>query len=73
MMQRVKQQANKTPDGTQNPWMASESPVLGRYNTPSLREDLVSRSRMAPEEQRKRKIRGKTKLLLCQTSETKEP
>ena len=47
--------------------------VSGRYNTPPLREDLVPRSRMAPEGQRKRKRRGKTKLLLWQTSETKEP
>ena len=31
----------------------------GRYNTPPLREDLVPRSRMAPEGKRKRKRRGK--------------
>ena len=42
----------------------------GRYNTPPLREDLVPRSRMAPEEQRKGKRRGKTKLLLRPMSET---
>ena len=30
-------------------WKASEAPVLGRYNTPPLQEDLVPRSRMAPE------------------------
>ena len=40
---------NKTHDETRNPWMAYESPVLVRYNTPPLREDLVPRSRMAPE------------------------
>ena len=38
--------------------------VSGRHNTPPLREDLVPRSRMAPEGKRKRKRRGKTKLLL---------
>ena len=38
--------------------------VLGHHNTPPLREDLVPRSRMAPEGKRKRKRRGKTKLLL---------
>ena len=38
--------------------------VSGRYNTPPLREDLVSRSRMAPKGQRKIKRRGKAKLLL---------
>ena len=54
-------------------WKASVAPVLGRHNTPPLREDLVPRSRMAPEGQRKRKRRGKTKLLLWPMSETKEP
>ena len=38
--------------------------VSRRYNTPPLREDLVPRSRMAPEGKRKRKRNGKTKLLL---------
>ena len=56
---------NKTHDETRKPWKASKAPVLGRYNTPPLREDLVPRSRMAPE--------SRTKLLLWQTSETKEP
>ena len=28
---------------------SSEASVSGRYNTPPLREDLVPRSRMAPE------------------------
>ena len=42
----------------------------GRYNTPPLREDLIPRSRMAPEGKQKRTRRGKTKLLLRQTSET---
>ena len=56
---------------TQKTWKASGASVLGRYNTPPLQEDLVPRSRMAPE--RSRRGRGKTKLLLWQTSETKEP
>ena len=42
----------------------------GRYNTPPLREDLVPRSRMAPEGKRKGKRSGKTKLLLWPMSET---
>ena len=64
---------NKSHDETRKPWKATEALVLGRYNTPPLREDLVPRSRMAPKGKRKRKRRGKTKLLLWQTSETKEP
>ena len=54
---------------TANNWKTLGATVLGRYNTPPLREDLVLRSRMAPEGKRKRKRRGKTKLLLRQTSE----
>ena len=42
----------------------------GRHNTPPLREDLVPRSRMAPEGKQKGKRIGKTKLLLRQMSET---
>ena len=38
---------NKSHDETQKPWKASEAPVLGRHNTPPLREDLVPTSRMA--------------------------
>ena len=30
-------------------WKSSGASVLGRYNTPPLQEDLVPRSRMAPE------------------------
>ena len=30
-------------------WKSSEASVSGRYNTPPLQEDLVPRSRMAPE------------------------
>ena len=37
----------------------SPASALGRHNTPPLREDLVPRSRMAPEGKRKRKRRGK--------------
>ena len=64
---------NETHRETRNLWKSSRASVLGRYNTPPPREDLVPRSRMAPEGKRKRKRRGKTKLLLWQTSETKEP
>ena len=64
---------NKSPEETRKTWKASEASVLGRHNTPLLQEDLVPRSRMAPEGKWKSKRRGKTKLLLWQTSETKEP
>ena len=57
---------------TRNSWKASEAPVLGRHNTPPLREDLVPRSRMAPE-RNGRGIEEVTKLLLRPMSETKEP
>ena len=40
---------NETQGETRKPWKASEAPVLGRHNTPPLREDLVPRSRKAPE------------------------
>ena len=40
---------NKSHDEQRKTWKASGAPVLGRYNTPPLREDLVPRSRMAPE------------------------
>ena len=49
---------------TANNWETPGASVSGRHNTPPLREDLVPRSRMAPEGKRKRKRRGKTKLLL---------
>ena len=49
---------------TANNWKTPGTSVSGRYNTPPLREDLVPRSRMAPEGKQKRKRRGKTKLLL---------
>ena len=57
----------------QNKWKASGASVSGRHNTPPLQDNLVTRSRMAPERKQKRKRRGKTKLLPRQTSETKEP
>src|SRR3954468_2714095 len=44
------QQANKTHGKARNSWKSSGAPGSGRYNTPPLREDLVPRSRMAPEE-----------------------
>ena len=34
-------------------WKSSEATVSGRYNTPPLQEDLVPRSRMAPERNRR--------------------
>ena len=40
---------NKSHNESRKPWKASEALVLGRHNTPPLREDLVPRSRMAPE------------------------
>ena len=39
----------KSHNESRKPWKASEAPVLGRYNTPPLQEDLVLRSSMAPE------------------------
>ena len=41
--------ANKTHGETRNSRKSSGASVSGRYNTPPLREDLVPRSRMAPE------------------------
>ena len=32
-----------------NIWRSSRASVSGRYNTPPVREDLIPRSRMAPE------------------------
>ena len=65
--------ASKDKATTMNNWSTPGTSVSGRHNTPPLREDLVPRSRMAPEGQRKRKRNGRTKLLLWKTSETKEP
>ena len=42
-----------------NNWETPGASVSGRHNTPPLREDIVPRSRMAPEGQRKRKRRVK--------------
>ena len=39
---------NKSHD-KMNSWKSSGASVSGRYNTPPLQEDLVPRSRMAPE------------------------
>ena len=44
---------------TANHWKTPDTTVSGRYNTPPLREDLVPRSRMAPEGKRKRKRKVK--------------
>ena len=40
---------NKSHDETQSSWKSSGVSVSGRDNTPPLQEDLVPRSRMAPE------------------------
>ena len=47
-MARCNTQANDKAT-TVNNWTTPGATVLGRYNTPPLREDLVPRSRMAPE------------------------
>ena len=62
-MERCNMQANDKATTTNN-WRTPGTSVSGRHNTPRLREDLVPRSRMALEGKRKRKRRGKTKLLL---------
>ena len=50
MMQcKIKEQAQKKHTVITKIWKSSEASVLGRYNTPPLQEDLVPRSRMAPE------------------------
>ena len=49
-------------------WRTPGASNSGRHNPPPLQEDLVPRSRMAPE--RNGRGRSKTKLLLGQTSET---
>ena len=58
---------------TRNSWKSSEASVLGRYNTPPLREDLVPDLEWHRRDNEREKRRGKTKLLLRQMSETKEP
>ena len=68
---KIKEQAQMKHTVIMKIWKSSEASVLGRHNTPPLQEDLVPRSRMAPE--RNGRERGKTKLLLQQKSETKEP
>ena len=42
-------QTNDKPTTAKN-WKTPGATVSGHYNTPPLREDLVPRSRMAPEE-----------------------
>ena len=51
MMQCKNKRAStkETHGETRKPWKASEASVSGRYNTPALQEDLIPRSRMAPE------------------------
>ena len=71
-MTRCNTQANDMAT-TANNWKTPGASVSGCHNTPPLWEDLVPRSRIAPEGKRKRMITCKTKLLLWQMSETKEP
>ena len=51
MMQCKNKRAStkETHGETRNSWKSSGASVSGRYNTPPLQEDLVPRSRMAPE------------------------
>ena len=55
MMQCKNKRAStkETHGETRNNWKSSGASVLGRYNTPPLQEDLVPRSRMAPEGSRR--------------------
>ena len=46
---KIKGQAQKKHTVITKIWKSSEASVSGRYNTPPLQEDLVPRSRMAPE------------------------
>ena len=48
-MQKMEEQAQKKHAAITKIRKSSEASVLGRYNTPPLQEDLVPRSRMAPE------------------------
>ena len=67
----IMQQTSKHTSTTKIKGRATEASVSGCYNSPPLTEDLVPRSRTTPE--RNERGRGKTKLLLRQMSETKEP
>ena len=51
-MARCNTQANDKATITNN-WKTSGATVSGRHNTPPLQEDLVPRSRMAPERNRR--------------------
>ena len=68
-MARCNTQANDKAT-TSNNWKTPGTLVSRGYNTPPLQEDLVPRSKDGTGEKLKRKRRGKTKLLLGQTSET---
>ena len=62
-MARCNTQANDKATSMNN-WKTPGALVSRRYNTPPLQEDLVPRSRMAPEGNGRGRERGKTKLLL---------
>ena len=53
-MMKCNMQANDLATAVNN-WKTPGTSVSGHYNTPPLREDLVPRSRMAPEGQTKEK------------------
>ena len=56
---------------TTNNWKTPGAMVSGRYNTPPLREDLVPRSRMAPDGKRRRKRIGKLSCFFDKRVKTK--
>ena len=49
----MQQTKNKSHGKNRNSWKSSGASVSGHYNTPPLQEDLVPRSRMAPEGNRR--------------------
>ena len=49
---KIKEQANDKATTTNN-WKTPGATVLGHYNTPPLQEDLIPRSEMAPERNRR--------------------
>ena len=65
---KIKEQAPKETRGDHKKiWKSSEASVSGRYNTPPLQEDLVPRSRMAPD--KSRRGREEVKLIASLTNE----
>ena len=56
---KIKEQAQKKHTEITKIRKSSEASVSGRYNTPPLQEDLVPRSRMAPEKNGRGKGKAK--------------